>query len=561
MIIVSKDGSGDYTSIQEAVDAAPDGRRSPTIILVRMNEYQECVVIHKDNIRVIGEARDRTVLTAPIPSGKEAEDAAAQPSAPLFTLLITGRNVEVENLTIRYDVQSSSDGQFPCAVYAAGDRGVWRNCRIFSSGCALLCTPVIPMVEELIFPRISHAEHTAQLTECPVTESRQYFEFCHLQGSSQVACGAYSAWFEQCTLCMDADGGCYTDAWTPEGQAYGMVFHRSTLTGTSPESSGCLVGGKKNGKAVFLECSMDEHVKLQTEGECAPEDAYALWRTNDSSEKNSLCQTEKKELTQDEASIYNIPEVIGGYDRWRPDMRTPTWFLCGDSTMANYPPDAAPMTGWGQALQSLLPETVFVENCAVCGRSSKSFIAEKRLGFIELCLRRGDKLIISFSHNDEKKDPLRYTSPRTTFPEYLDMYIDAARAHGAEPILATPIARRHFDESGRLMATHGDYPDAMRAHASLRGVRLVEMEKATMELVQKLGDAESKTLYCHVPANHPNYPDGAADNSHLHLRGAIRYASLFLSMLRGEKVTEGQVFSRNTGDVTGLIDKEDSVLR
>ena len=107
-------------------------------------------------------------------------------------------------------------------------------------------------------------------------------------------------------------------------------------------------------------------------------------------------------MTREEAMSYTIPDVIGGYDNWRPDRRTPTWFLCGDSTMANYPASAYPMMGWGQSLQSLLPGDVYVENCAVNGRSSKSFIAEKRLNFIELCLRPGDKLIVSFSHNDEK---------------------------------------------------------------------------------------------------------------------------------------------------------------
>ena len=99
------------------------------------------------------------------------------------------------------------------------------------------------------------------------------------------------------------------------------------------------------------------------------------------------------------------------------------------------------MTGWGQALKRLVPENVFVENCAVCGRSSKSFVAEKRLNFVELCLRKGDKLFIQFGHNDEKPDVDRATDAHVTYPEYLGMYIDAARRQGAEPILLTPMTR------------------------------------------------------------------------------------------------------------------------
>jgi lysophospholipase L1-like esterase len=257
---------------------------------------------------------------------------------------------------------------------------------------------------------------------------------------------------------------------------------------------------------------------------------------------------------------YTIPDVIGGYDNWRPDRRTPTWFLCGDSTMANYPASAYPMMGWGQSLQSLLPGDVYVENCAVNGRSSKSFIAEKRLNFIELCLRKGDKLIISFSHNDEKPDPARNTNPRVTFPEYLSMYIDAARRQGAEPILVTPIARRHFSESGQLIPTHGPYPDAMRNLADYRGVRLIDLEKATMQMVQSAGMENSKRIYCHVPAGSKNYPDGLSDNSHLQEEGASRIAGLFLSRMKASDVKEADFETVEEGDYSDLIAREDSVL-
>ena len=188
------------------------------------------------------------------------------------------------------------------------------------------------------------------------------------------------------------------------------------------------------------------------------------------------------------------------------------------------------MTGWGQALKSLA-EGAFVENCAVCGRSSKSFIAEKRLSFIELCLRKGDKLFIQFGHNDEKPDVERATVARVTYPEYLGMFIDAARRQGAEPILLTPVARRHFDENGALKHTHGDYPVAMRDLADYRGVRLLDMEKATEALLNDLGDEASKALFNWQEPGHPNYPDGVQDNTHLCYTGAVRLARIALKLL------------------------------
>ena len=221
------------------------------------------------------------------------------------------------------------------------------------------------------------------------------------------------------------------------------------------------------------------------------------------------------------------------------------------------------MMGWGQRLQALLPEDVFVQNEAVCGRSSKSFVAEKRLGFIELCLRPGDRLIISFSHNDEKADPERSTDARRTFPEYLNMYIDAARRQGAEPILATPIARRLFDGEDHPVPTHGDYPDAMHDLAAYRGVRLIDLEKGTMAMLREAGPEGSKAIFCHVPAAHRNYPEGLADNSHLHERGATRIAQLFLNLLAGKQTADWSDTpkAKQPETWTSLVEQEDSILR
>ena len=195
------------------------------------------------------------------------------------------------------------------------------------------------------------------------------------------------------------------------------------------------------------------------------------------------------------------------------------------------------MMGGGQKRQARLMENVFVENCAVCGRSSKSFIAEKRLNFIELCLRPGDKLIVSFSHNDEKPDAERSTDARVTFPEYLSMYIDAARRQGAEPVLVTPVPRRQFDEEGRLVSTHGAYPDAMRNLADYRGVRLVDLEKALARLFALAGEEGTKRVFCHVAAGDKNYPEGLSDNSHLQEEGASRIAAAFLARMEGKEDT------------------------
>ena len=565
MYIIAKDGSGDFTSIQQAVDAIPGGGRAPAILLVRMDEYRERVVVDKDNVRIIGEARDRTVIAASGCAKDKNPDGTERGTFLSATFTVTGHNVEVENLTIRNDAGDGRNAGQAVAVYAAGDRGVFRNVRMIAHQDTVFCGPLMPKVQDFLAPRRGRAECVPSVGDCPPTHSRQYFEDCFIQGDVDFIFGPYRCWFERCTLFMNERGGFYTAANTPESQPQGLVFHACRLTGAC-EAGQAYLGRpwRKYARTVFLHCEMDERVApsgFQDWDETRViTERCAEYGTTGARADQSARHPGQKRMTAAEAACLTIPEVIGGWDNWRPDQRVPTWFLCGDSTMADYPSERYPMMGWGQRLQSLLRENAYVENCAVNGRSSKSFVAEKRLNFIELCLRKGDKLIVSFSHNDEKPDPERSTHPRVTFPEYLGMYIDAARRQGAEPILATPIARRLFNEAGRLVPTHGAYPDAMRDLAVYRGVRLIDLEKATMRLVQAAGEEGSKRIYCHVPAGGKNYPDGLEDNSHLQEEGAVQIAALFLDRLENPR-KEADFARTDAGNASDLIAREDSVLR
>ena len=561
MIIVARDGSGDFTTIQAAIDSIPEAPgRVPTIILLRMDEYHERVIVNKSNVRIIGEARDRTVITWSACAKDPYPDGTEKGTFLSFTLLVTGNDVEIENLTVRNDAGDGRVVGQAVAAYGAGDRGVWRNCKFYGHQDTLFCGPLDWHIEAEVSPRVLRAPYVGHCGDCPPIGYRQYFEDCYIEGDVDFIFGSYRCWFERCTLFMGSRGGWYTAANTPECQAHGFVFHRCRLTGSCEEGKGYLGRPwRKFARTVFLECEMDEHVA--PEGFADWDEVkvvtwrYGEWHTAGARADQSARHPRQKRLTDAEASIMTIQEVLSGPEGWRPDRRTPTWFLCGDSTMADYGPEQYPMMGWGQRLQAILPENIFVENCAVNGRSSKSFIAEKRLNFIELCLRKGDKLIISFSHNDEKMDPERATHPHITYPEYLGMYIDAARRQGAEPILVTPIARRHFDDDGQLRSTHGDFPTAMKELAWQRGVRLVDMERATMNLIQQLGTEKSKEIYCYAPER------GWEDNSHLQENGAIRYARLFVKLLRdGEEENLAGDFRAAEKDLSDLIGREDSVL-
>jgi len=533
MYIIAKDGSGDFTSIQAAIDAIPMSNRQPTILLVRMDEYHEKVVVNKDNVRIIGEARDRTVIVNSGCAHDLNEEGKEKGTFLSYTFLVTGTNVEVENITIRNDAGDGSIAGQAVAVYAAGDRGVWRNVRMIACQDTLFCGPAMPKVARDALPRLI-PEGVISVGDCPLVLGRQYFEDCFIQGDVDFIFGPYRCWFERCTLHMNKRGGFYTAANTPEQAPYGLIFNHCHLTGECEPGQAYLGRPwRRFAHTLFLHCEMDECVApegFQDWGDNKITRRCGEYGTTGARADQTPRHPSAARLTEEEALLLTVREVIGGFDGWDPTRRTPTWFLCGDSTMADFPPQDAPLTGWGTPFKAMA-EGVFVENCAVSGRSSKSFIAEKRLSFVELCLRKGDKVFIQFTHNDAKGDVERATVARVTFPEYLGMYIDAARRQGAEPILLTPIAQRCFDENGMPLHTHGEYPAAIRDLADYRGVRLLDMEKASEALLAEVGDEGSKSLYVWVEPGHPNYPDGRHDNIHLNFTGAVKHAQLAMKLL------------------------------
>jgi lysophospholipase L1-like esterase len=215
----------------------------------------------------------------------------------------------------------------------------------------------------------------------------------------------------------------------------------------------------------------------------------------------------------------------------------PRIYMIGDSTMANKPLDL-PERGWGMALGKFFVDPAMVHNHALNGRSTKSFIDEGRWDKVIAELRAGDFVIIQFAHNDEKKeDPARYTDPETTFRDNLRKFIRETRAKNATPILATPVCRRKFDASGKLVPTHGAYPDALRAVAKEEKTPLLELEKATAAWLQAAGDEPSRKFFMWIePGVYPKISDGRKDDTHFVEAGANAVAEMAASEIRAQKL-------------------------
>ncbi len=230
-----------------------------------------------------------------------------------------------------------------------------------------------------------------------------------------------------------------------------------------------------------------------------------------------------------------------------------TIFMIGDSTMANKSiGNGNPERGWGMVLQGFFTDQIIVDNHAVNGRSSKSFIDEGRWQVVLDKIKPGDYVFIQFGHNDEKPKPDRHTDPGSTFDDNLRKFVNETRQKGGLPVLFNAVVRRNFllqeelnddDEKLRntvytgekkkegqvLVDTHGDYRIAPRNVAIETHTPFVDANKVTHELEQGLGPEESKRLHMWFkPGEIPALPKGREDNTHYCVYGAYKVAGLLV---------------------------------
>jgi pectinesterase len=227
-----------------------------------------------------------------------------------------------------------------------------------------------------------------------------------------------------------------------------------------------------------------------------------------------------------------------------------TVFMIGDSTMANKSlSDGNLERGWGMVLSGFFTEDVVVDNHALNGRSSKSFIDEGHWKEVIDKVRPGDYVFIQFGHNDEKPKADRHTDPGTTFDANLRRFCQETMAKGGHPVLFNSIVRRNFYdnknavidddlrkdkqpvvvEKDSLIDTHGAYLESPRLVAAELNVPFIDANKITHDLVQGMGVEGSKRLFMWIaPGVSAACPKGRQDNTHLNVWGARKVAGLII---------------------------------
>lgn len=245
----------------------------------------------------------------------------------------------------------------------------------------------------------------------------------------------------------------------------------------------------------------------------------------------------------------------------------PTIFLASDSTVQTYEDYYDPQTGWGEALhnffgnyigegpcedcnynQSRSYETdqVIIENRAIGGRSSRSFIEEGKLDDLLEDVKPGDYLLVQWGHNDATSSrPNRYVSPED-FGEWIKYYIDGAKQRGAACILVTPAARYSYNADGTFNENFKAYGDVMRTIAAQENIPLADLSAASIALCENFGIEGAKSLFLWVePGEYEGaYAGGATDSTHLQYYGAYKFAQCVAAEIAGMPQNGDPLISR-----------------
>lgn len=198
----------------------------------------------------------------------------------------------------------------------------------------------------------------------------------------------------------------------------------------------------------------------------------------------------------------------------------PTVYLAGDSTVTDQRWE--PAASWGQMFPRFFGDQVAIANHAQSGETLKSFLTGLRLDKLLSAMKAGDWLFIQFGHNDSKSQwPQTYVPAESTYRDYLKAYIGEARRRGAHPVLVTSPHRRRF-QGGRIVNTHGAYPEAVRIVGRETGVPVIDLLDMSARFYEALGPERAPLAF----------NDGGKDATHHNNYGAYMLARCVVQGIR-----------------------------
>ena len=258
MIHISKDGTGDFNSIGEALRSLPAGHTGEHILYIHKGLYEEQITVTIPNVTFIGDDAEDTILSCGLYARMTMEDGMKRGTFRTYSCLIDTHDFTARNLTFENSAGKGDDVGQAIALYADGDRLSFENCRFLGNQDTLFTGPLPPKEIEpngFIGPK-QHA---------PRINGRHYYKNCYVEGDIDFIFGSATAYFESCTFFSKYTGkeisSYVTAASTPEGQEYGYVMTNCRFESNCPPDSAYLGRPwREYGKTVLIDCYMDDHI-------------------------------------------------------------------------------------------------------------------------------------------------------------------------------------------------------------------------------------------------------------------------------------------------------------
>ncbi len=228
-----------------------------------------------------------------------------------------------------------------------------------------------------------------------------------------------------------------------------------------------------------------------------------------------------------------------------------TIWVVGDSTVCGFEDNYFyPRYGYGTQLLEYFDAAKFeVQNLALSGRSSLSFLAEANYKTLLDGMQKGDVLLIGFGHNDEKAETARYTNPNGDYRtagsfagNLYENYVKPAKEKGVTVILCSPIVRRTATGEWNNSYLHitttngafegGDYAEAVRKLGRDTNTAVVDMTTLTREAYDSLGAEETLNLHAWLSSK-----PGSVDNTHTNIWGAKYNAYLLAKAVKAMQLS------------------------
>lgn len=286
--VVAKDGSGDFKTVQDAINAVPDFRKNRTTVFIKKGSYKEKLILpaSKTNVTFIGEELESTILTyddfaAKKNSFGEEVGTTGSTSFYIFAEGFTAENITFEN--------SSGPGSQAVAVRIDGDKVAFNNCRFLG-------------FQDTLYP---HGKN-----------SRQYYKNCYIEGTVDFIFGWSTAVFENCEI-FCKEKGYITAPSTEENTEFGFVFIKCKITGSASKGSFYLGRPwRPYGKSVFIECNLGNHIKPEgwnnwRDPEKEKTAFFAEYENTGEGVKKSERVKWSHQLTSTEVDKYTTENILG----------------------------------------------------------------------------------------------------------------------------------------------------------------------------------------------------------------------------------------------------------